>query len=81
VLIDEIGPMELLSSLSQAMIWRLLNSDTRLLATIVKRPHPFTNKVKRLTGITLIEVSAAKPDGIARNAGGRIRTCPIISSS
>jgi nucleoside-triphosphatase len=69
VIIDEIGPMEIFSKLFREIVWQLLNSETRILATIIKRPHPFADEVKQFPGVRMIEVTAvnreALPDRLA----------------
>lgn len=64
VIIDEIGPMELLSSQFQNLVWQLLNSETRILATIMKRQHPFADKVKQSSGVTIIEVTRGNREAL-----------------
>jgi nucleoside-triphosphatase len=59
VVIDEIGPMELLSTTFQQVVLEALESDTSLLATVVQRSTPFTDAFKRRPEVTLMEV---RPD-------------------
>jgi len=59
VVIDEIGPMELLSTLFRQVVLEALESDASLLATIVQRSTPFTDAFKRRPEVTLMEV---RPD-------------------
>jgi len=59
VVIDEIGPMELLSPRFREIVLDVLESETSLLATVVQRSTPFTDLLKRRPGLTLLEV---RPD-------------------
>jgi nucleoside-triphosphatase len=54
--IDEIGPMEIRSSLFRDAVNEALDSRARLLGTITARPFPFTNAIKKRRDVTLIEV-------------------------
>ena len=70
VIIDEIGPMELLSTQFQEIVWQLLNNESRILATIMKRPHPFADKVKQCSGVKLIEVTAVNREALPKKLAG-----------
>ncbi len=59
VVIDEIGPMELLSDRFQAAVLKALNGHYLVLGSIAKRKSPFLDKVKSLPSVTLIQV---RPD-------------------
>jgi nucleoside-triphosphatase len=59
VVIDEIGPMEILSRPFQEIVWQIVNSEAWLLATIVQRPEPFADRVKQRPNVRLIEVVTA----------------------
>lgn len=50
VVIDEIGPMEMLSERFCQAVMRTLESDTTVLGTIVTRRTPFTDQIKALLG-------------------------------
>lgn len=64
VVIDEIGPMEILSQMFCQAVTTVIESDAPLLGTIVKRSTPFTEKIKRLPSIELIEVQKDNRDGL-----------------
>lgn len=55
--VDEVGPMELYSIRFQAAVLALLDSPAHLLGTIVRRNHPFADRLKARPGLTLIEVT------------------------
>jgi nucleoside-triphosphatase len=59
MVIDEIGPMEILSSRFCSIVRRAIHSDARILGTIVKRPNPFSDQIKLLPQVRLIEVTLA----------------------
>jgi nucleoside-triphosphatase len=59
VVIDEIGPMELLSPRFRQVVLEVLESRSSLLATVVQRSTPFTDALKRRQQVTLLEV---RPD-------------------
>jgi nucleoside-triphosphatase len=59
VVIDEIGPMELRSPIFRAAVSEALDSGAPILATIVARPLPFTDAIKKRADVTVIEV---RPD-------------------
>lgn len=56
VVIDEIGPMEILSPQFRQVVLEALQSNTSLLGTIVRRSVPFTDRIKARPDVTLIEV-------------------------
>jgi nucleoside-triphosphatase THEP1 len=47
IVIDEIGKMELLSPQFKETVTQAINSDKRVLGTIMLSPHPFADEVKR----------------------------------
>lgn len=56
MLLDEIGPMEILSRPFQEIVWQIVSSEARALTTIVQRPQPFADRVKQRPNVRLIEV-------------------------
>ena len=73
VVIDEIGPMELRSSIFRAAIKEALDSDVLLLATIYTRSLPFTDVIKSRPDVTLIEVRVENRDRLVSELSDRIR--------
>ncbi|UCD21400.1 MAG: NTPase [Chloroflexota bacterium] len=57
VVIDEIGKMELLSSQFREAVTHALNSDKKVLGTIMFNPHPFANDVKRRPEVEILLVT------------------------
>jgi len=47
IVIDEIGKMELLSPQFQEAVTQAINSDRKVLGTIMLNPHPFADEIKR----------------------------------
>ncbi len=62
IVIDEIGPMELLSPIFRQVVMEALHSPSPLLATIVQRSTPFTDQIKTMPGVTLFEVRKENRD-------------------
>jgi nucleoside-triphosphatase len=56
IVIDEIGPMEILSERFRNAVLNSLQSDSVILGTIVKRSLPFPDQVKAMPQVTVIEV-------------------------
>lgn len=56
VVVDEIGPMELLSRRFQDAAWKTLRGASPLLATIMQRSHPVADRMKAAPGVTLLEI-------------------------
>ena len=59
VVIDEIGPMEIRSVIFRNAVSEALDSGVPILATIIARPLPFTDAIKKRADVTVIEV---RPD-------------------
>jgi nucleoside-triphosphatase len=64
IIIDEIGPMELLSEPFCRMVLDLLDSQAPVVGTIVQRPHPFADRVKAHPRVRLKPVTAANREGL-----------------
>ncbi len=58
IVIDEIGPMEMLSPEFRNVVSEALNSDCVVLGAIVKRKMPFSDGIKVRPDVTVIEVTA-----------------------
>jgi nucleoside-triphosphatase len=56
VVIDEIGPMELLSARFRQAVLNALESERAVLGTILWRSRPFTDSVKARADVRLIEI-------------------------
>ena len=60
VVIDEIGPMELLSAPFRQAVEAALASRADVLGTISARPDPFTDAIKARPDVTLVEITPAR---------------------
>ena len=64
VVLDEIGPMELLSPRFQEVVWQALEGPCDLLATIMRRKHPLADAMKARSGLVLLEITSGNRDAI-----------------
>lgn len=62
VVIDEIGPMELLSARFREVVLEVLDSPATLLGTVMRRRTTFTDQIKNHPKVTLIEVTPGNRD-------------------
>jgi nucleoside-triphosphatase len=76
VVIDEIGPMEIRSSLFCDVVNDALDSPDVLgiLGTISARPLPFTNAIKKRHDITVIEVRPNNREQLILELSGKFKT-------
>ncbi len=56
IIIDEIGPMELLSSKFKGEVLDIINGDSDVLGTVAKRKNEFINQIRRLPNVTILEI-------------------------
>jgi len=57
IVIDEIGKMELLSPLFREVVTQAINSDKKVLGTIMLNSHPFTDEIKRHAEVEVLLVT------------------------
>lgn len=57
IVIDEIGKMELLSPRFREVVTQALNSDKKILGTIMLNPHPFADQIKRHPQVEVLLVT------------------------
>jgi nucleoside-triphosphatase len=62
--VDEIGPMEVLSQGFRRAVLQALASDVILLGSIVQRSTPFTNAIKARPDVQVIQVRRTDREGI-----------------
>lgn len=62
VVIDEIGPMELLSEKFCRAVQELLDAPVIVLGTVVERPHPLADRIKQHPRIQLQQITLANRD-------------------
>jgi nucleoside-triphosphatase len=80
VVIDEIGPMEILSQHFQQAVLDAVQSPSPLLGTIVQRPQPFADRVKALPGVTLLQVRRGSREALLAQILDLVRTSEIPSA-
>jgi len=64
IIIDEIGKMEILSPAFRDAVLQAINSNKRVLGTIMLNPNPFADKIKKDPGVKLITVTASNRDKV-----------------
>jgi nucleoside-triphosphatase len=64
VVVDEIGKMELLSPAFVATLRELFTGPYHVLGSIMEKPHPVADEIKRLPGVKVLEVTAANRDAL-----------------
>jgi nucleoside-triphosphatase len=57
VINDEIGPMEIRSKEFRQVVIQTIQRDAKILGTIVQRSMPFTDEIKRMPGVQVIEIT------------------------
>ena len=72
VVMDEIGPMEIFSAQFRRAVLDALESNAPVLASIVQRSTPFTDQVKTLPGVTLLEVRRENRQALVEQVVGMI---------
>jgi nucleoside-triphosphatase len=74
VVIDEIGPMEIRSSIFRDAVNEALHSGLPILGTIVARSLPFTDAIKKRSDISLIEVRLDNRQRLCVELSDRFKT-------
>ena len=64
VVVDEIGPMEILSPRFRDAILRILDSQAAVVGAIVLRPHPFADRVKAHPRVSVRTITAGNRDDL-----------------
>lgn len=64
VILDEIGPMEILSPVFCDVVWTLLEEQAHILGTIVQRPYRFADDVKRHQAVAIVNVTVDNRDSL-----------------
>jgi nucleoside-triphosphatase len=76
IIIDEIGPMEILSDHFRKAVLEILDRDVLVLGTIVMRRTDFTEAVKTHPNVQVIEITRANHDQVVAQILELIRkTC------
>jgi nucleoside-triphosphatase THEP1 len=79
IVIDEIGPMEILSSYFRQAVLEALDSDSSMLGTIVRRSTPFTDSIKARPEVTTIEVTPNNRDALLDHLLTQFREISLTS--
>ena len=66
VVVDEIGKMELFSASFREIVSRMIDSGQRILGTIMLKPHPWADAIKRKPQVNLIVVTRANYHQVLR---------------
>ena len=67
IVIDEIGPMEILSNYFRQAVLEVFESPVRVLGTIVRRSIPFTDVLKARSDVELINVQPGNREGLVED--------------
>jgi len=70
IVIDEIGPMELLSQRFKSMVLEALDSDQPVIGTIMRRSSPFADGIKQRPDVHLVRVARGKMDNVVEEIMG-----------
>jgi len=62
IVVDEIGKMELFSLRFQEIVLRILDSHKPVLATIMKKSHPYADAIKARPDVQVFEVAPSNRD-------------------
>lgn len=74
VIVDEIGPMELLSNRFQEAVLVAMESLVPVLGTIMSRSSPFADRIKALPQVQLLHLSRTNREEVAAEIVGRLRS-------
>ena len=66
IVIDEIGKMELYSSLFQQVLFEVLESARPLLGTILARPHPVADRIKAHPDVSVKQLTQTNRQEVAQ---------------
>lgn len=76
VVIDEIGPMEILSESFCRAVLAILDSEVAVIGAIVQRPHPFADQVKAHPRVIMRIVTPANRDQLPGQVYAQILSSP-----
>lgn len=71
IIIDEIGPMELLSSKFTGEVLDVIKGDSDVLGTVAKRKNEFINQIRRLPNVTILEIFPGNREEIVEDVVSR----------
>jgi nucleoside-triphosphatase len=73
IIIDEIGPMELLSQEFRSEVLEIFNGDYEVLGTVAKRKSDFLNQIRRLPNVTILEIFPGNREEIVEEVVSRFK--------
>jgi nucleoside-triphosphatase len=82
IIIDEIGPMEILSDRFRKVVLEILDRDVLVLGTIARRQTDFTETVKTHPSVQVIEITRANHDQVVVQILAMLRKtcrCEVVS--
>ncbi len=74
VVIDELGPMEVLSASFRKVVLDALNSTVPLIGTIVFRQHPWLDTIKQHPRVQLMMLTASEREAVFQNMLSFVQT-------
>ena len=72
VIVDEIGPMEMLSPLFRQTIIKMLDSEAVVVGSVYQRPNPFADRVKAHPRVTVKEITLENRDRLPAEVAGML---------
>ncbi len=64
IVIDEIGKMELFSPRFREAVLRAIDSNKKVLGTIMLSPHPFADDIKRRNNVRIVQLTRANHEEV-----------------
>jgi nucleoside-triphosphatase len=74
IVIDEIGKMELFSARFKEAVLKAIDSDKKVLGTIMLNPHSFADKIKRRPDVKVIELTRANNEQVLKEITDWLKT-------
>lgn len=72
--VDEIGKMELFSSAFRGVVLRAIECGGQVLGTVMLRPHPWADDLKRRPDVNVVEVTTRNRDQVLGEVVGWLTT-------
>jgi nucleoside-triphosphatase len=73
VIIDEIGPMEILSESFKRIVLKVLDSDALVVGSIVSRRMTFTDGIKARPDVSVVKINKHNRNGVVHHVVAQIR--------
>lgn len=80
VIIDEIGPMEILSKAFREVVVDTLSGDTTVLGSIARRSDPFLVQVKALPRVMLVEIHPTNREAIFERLRAQLQKVGFVDN-